>query len=122
MPGTITTTDEEASGGWAGDGFDWVDAASIGFWTGASTYGSTPPDPGQGFQWGSAWSGQFDNVEGGGFTDEAGDAVSDAAEQVTPAWLRWVLNHQEEVVVLLVLLAFAAATNGTVSVGGGSGA
>lgn len=45
-----------------------------------------------------------------------------APKDYTPAWLRWVLNHQEEVVVLLVLLAFAAATNGSVSVGGGSGA
>lgn len=48
---------------------------------------------------------------------DATDAAGDAADAATPAWLRWVLDNQEIVVVLLVVLAFANATDGTIAVG-----
>lgn len=37
-----------------------------------------------------------------------------------PGWLAWTIDNQEAVALLVVLLAFAWATNGTVGVGGGS--
>lgn len=54
-------------------------------------------------------------------TVEAMDAAADAADPFIPDWFEWILNHQEEVVAVVVLFAFAYATQGTVgSPGGGS--
>lgn len=53
--------------------------------------------------------------------EDAANAYDDAAsaiEGATPVWLDWILNHQEIVALLVLALAFAKATEGTVSLGG----
>lgn len=119
MQDTITTTEKDSFGTWAGDGFDEIDAAAAGFWTGVT--GNAV----EGYQYGSATSGQFDNVEGGGASDELGDAAEDAVENTAPAWLRWILNHQEETAVVVVLLILLVAAKPYAEIGaaaaGGTG-
>jgi hypothetical protein len=46
--------------------------------------------------------------------DEYADAAGDAADAATPNWLKWVMDNQEVTLLILVVLAFAYATDGTV--------
>ena len=81
---------------------------------------------------------QFDDQPGGGFADDAGEWTEDAAadawdwtvdaadnaaqnlDPFTPGWFDWLADNQEAVMLGVVVLAFAYATQGTVSVGGAS--
>lgn len=48
------------------------------------------------------------------------DGAQDVADEVTPGWFDWIVDNQEIVVAVLVVFAFAYATQGTVGTRGGS--
>ena len=96
-----------------------ADAAALGFDEGVGGLVSLVDDepgntagPGQS----EMWTPTEENIDE--TLQDAQNAANDAAEAATPRWLAWTLDNQEVVVGLLVVLAFAAATNGTDDFGG----
>ncbi|MFC7226318.1 hypothetical protein N0B31_02800 [Salinirubellus salinus] len=95
-----------------------ADAAALGFDEGFGGLYSLVDDE-SGNTAGSGQSEMWTPTEGN--VDQTVEDFQNAAEAATPGWLDWTLNNQEFVVGLLLVLAFAAATNGTVDVGGVTG-
>lgn len=57
--------------------------------------------------------GENDAPDSGSDWDPYGGVPEFNPDDLTPAWLEWVMNHQEEVLIGLVILVVLASTNGT---------